>query len=82
MRFPTLDHVFYIPLVLAAGAILGYWWGRRALTIQLAEEERAQRLRADRRAQRRADATKITAAQGVQTAADDNDDDEGDSVAP
>lgn len=77
MRFPTLDHVFYIPLILAAGAILGYWWGRRALTIQLAEEERAQRLRADRRAQRRADA-----AHAAELTADDDNDDESDSVAP
>lgn len=58
MRLPTLDHVFYIPLILAVGAVLGYWWGRRALRITLAEEERAERLRADRRAQRRAEAAK------------------------
>lgn len=77
MRLPTLDHVFYIPLILAAGAFLGYWWGRRALTIQLAEEERAQRLRADRRAQRRADAAKTAG-----LAVDDDNDDEGDVVAP
>lgn len=82
MRFPTLDHVFYIPLILAAGAFLGYWWGRRTLTIQLAEQERAERLRADRRAQRRADAIKVTAGTGAESAAGDDDDDEGDSVAP
>lgn len=58
MRLPTLDHVFYIPLILAVGTVLGYWWGRHTLRIALAEEERAERLRADRRAQRRAEAAK------------------------
>lgn len=81
MILPTLDHVFYIPLVLAAGALLGYWWGRRTLMIQLAENERAERMRADRRAQRHAKTLK---------ADDDNitkenlseDNDESDAIAP
>jgi len=74
MRLPTLDHVFYIPLILAVGAALGYWWGRRALRITIAEQERIQRQRAERRAQRRAELA-------VQTAAE-NDDLESESSAP
>lgn len=54
MEWPTLNHVFYIPLILGLGVLFGYWWGRRSLMIRLAEEERAQRLREQRRTERRA----------------------------
>ncbi len=54
MRFPTINHVFYIPLILALGTMIGYWWGTRSVTIRLAEEERAKRQREDRRTARRA----------------------------
>ena len=54
MRFPTLNHVFYIPLILALGAVIGYWWGSRNVMLRLAEEERAKRQREERRAARRA----------------------------
>lgn len=72
MRLPTLDHVFYIPLILALGAAFGYWWGRRALRITLAEQERVQRQRNERRAQRRAELASHTPAE--------NDDFEGESA--
>ncbi len=34
------EHVFYIPVVLAVGLVIGWNWGRAALTRELAEEER------------------------------------------
>lgn len=54
MEWPTLNHVFYIPLILGMGVIFGYWWGRRSLMVRMAEEERAKRLREQRRQERRA----------------------------
>jgi len=54
MEWPTLNHVFYIPLILGLGVLFGMWWGRRSLMIRLAEEERSKRLREQRRNERRA----------------------------
>lgn len=77
MEMPTVNHVFYIPLILAIGVLFGHWWGRRTLMIRLAEEERAQRLRQQRRDERRArmDATASTSSlpDADQAASDDKD---------
>lgn len=52
MEWPTLNHVFYIPLILAAGVLLGYWWGRQALRKEIAESDQARRERERRREER------------------------------
>lgn len=54
MEWPTLNHVFYIPLMIGFGVLFGIWWGRRTLMIRLAEDERSKRLREQRRNERRA----------------------------
>lgn len=53
MEWPTLNHVFYIPLILALGALLGWWQGRRTLRQRIAEDERARRDRERRKEERR-----------------------------
>lgn len=45
----TSAHIFFIPLVLTVGIILGIVIGRRSVAVQQAEEERQRRL-AERRA--------------------------------
>lgn len=53
----TVNHVFYIPLILALGALLGFYLAKRQLRIQQAQEERERRLlqqRRDERERRRA----------------------------
>ncbi len=40
---PTANHVFYIPLMLAAGFAAGAAWGRSALRAELAAGERRKR---------------------------------------
>lgn len=45
----TTDHVFYIPLVLLAGLVLGLFLGRRSLTVDQDEDaERDERREARR----------------------------------
>jgi hypothetical protein len=39
MNMPA-EHVFYIPVVLAMGMYIGWWWGRAALKREIAEDER------------------------------------------
>jgi hypothetical protein len=41
---PTSSHLFYIPLVLLVGLILGVLLGRRSILVQQAEAERRRRL--------------------------------------
>ncbi len=47
----TTSHVFFIPLVLFAGIVIGLYFGRRSLGVEQAEEEM---LRARREARRQA----------------------------
>lgn len=54
MEWPTLNHVFYIPLILAIGVLGGYWWGRRALRAEIAQSEEARQIREQRKAERMA----------------------------
>jgi hypothetical protein len=52
---PTSSHLFYIPLVLLVGLVLGVVLGRRSILVQQAEAERRKRLeeaRAARQASR------------------------------
>ncbi|HRE90349.1 MAG TPA: hypothetical protein PK095_14550 [Myxococcota bacterium] len=44
----TSSHIFYIPLILLAGFVLGIVVGRRSAEVQRAEEERRARLKAKR----------------------------------
>ena len=48
----TSSHVFYIPIVLMVGLILGVVLGRRSLRVQIAEEERLKQRKIAREAQR------------------------------
>jgi uncharacterized protein YneF (UPF0154 family) len=48
----TSSHVFYIPIVLMVGLILGVVLGRRSLRVQMAEEERLKQRKIAREAQR------------------------------
>ncbi len=48
----TSSHVFYIPIVLMVGLILGVVLGRRSLRVQMAEEERLKQRKSAREAQR------------------------------
>lgn len=52
----TSAHIFFIPLVLTAGIIIGIVIGRRSIAVQQAEEERQRKL-AERRAARPAAAS-------------------------
>ena len=52
MEWPTLNHVFYIPLILAVGVLFGYWWGRTALRKEIAASDEARRERERRREER------------------------------
>lgn len=54
MEWPTLNHVFYIPLIFAVGALVGAWFGRRQLTMRIAAEEKARRQLEERRKARQA----------------------------
>lgn len=54
MEWPTLNHVFYIPLIFALGALVGSWFGRRQLTMRIAAEEKARRQLEERRKARQA----------------------------
>ncbi len=49
---PTSSHVFYIPLVLLVGLILGVLLGRRSVLVQQAEAERRRQLEEARAARR------------------------------
>jgi len=49
----TSSHIFFIPLVLLVGLVLGIALGRRSVLVQQAEEERQKKL-AERRAARAA----------------------------
>lgn len=44
----TSSHIFYIPLILLAGFVLGIVVGRRSAEVQRIEEERRARLKAKR----------------------------------
>jgi hypothetical protein len=56
---PTSSHLFYIPLILILGIIIGVALGRRSLLVQQAEAERRRRLEENRaaKAAARKDAT-------------------------
>jgi hypothetical protein len=47
----TSSHIFYIPLILMAGLVIGLFIGRRSAELQREEDERRQRLQARKRAQ-------------------------------
>lgn len=52
---PTSSHLFYIPLILLIGIIIGVMLGRRSIAVQQAEAERRRRLeeaRAERQARK------------------------------
>ncbi len=57
----TSNHLLYIPLVLIAGFLLGFWSGRRAALAELAD---AQRRLERRRARRNANASPPQSAPG------------------
>lgn len=48
----TVNHVFYIPLILALGVLVGAFLGRRQLRQKMLEEERVRRELETRRAER------------------------------
>ena len=48
----TFNHVFYIPLIVTGGFIIGFFVGQRILRMRLAEQEREERERARRRRER------------------------------
>ena len=52
----TSSHVFFIPAVLLAGAIIGYVMGRKLLLAEQQEEQAAQARKTARRAAKSADA--------------------------
>lgn len=52
----TSSHIFYIPLILLAGFVLGIVVGRRSAEVQRAEEERRARLKAKREARQESEA--------------------------
>lgn len=70
---PTTAHIFYIPLVLLVGIIVGIVIGRRSVLVQQAEDARQKQL-AERRAQR--------AQQAVAPAAGTSSDDAAPPSAP
>jgi hypothetical protein len=53
----TVNHVFYIPLILAVGGLIGYFVARRQIRQKLAQEERERRILAERKAAREAKKT-------------------------
>lgn len=48
----TVNHVFYLPLILAIGALIGYFVARRQFHANQALEEREQRILEQRKAER------------------------------
>lgn len=46
----TSAHIFFIPLVLTVGVIVGIALGRRSAFLQIAEENRRKKREADRKA--------------------------------
>lgn len=48
----TFNHVFYIPLIVTGGFIIGFFVGQRVLRARIAEREREERERARRRRER------------------------------
>lgn len=46
----TSSHIFFIPLVLLAGLVLGIVLGRRSAFLQIEEEQKRQKREAERRA--------------------------------
>ena len=46
----TSSHIFFIPLVLLAGLVLGIVLGRRSAFLQIEEDRKRQKREADRRA--------------------------------
>lgn len=51
------SHIFFIPAILLAGAVIGYVLGRRMLLNEQAERERAQERKEARRLAREGDKT-------------------------
>lgn len=47
----TGSHIFYIPLILIVGGLIGYVLGRRSYAMELEEQRRREERRAARRAQ-------------------------------
>lgn len=47
----TSSHIFYIPLILMAGFVIGLFIGRRSAELQREEDERRRRLEARKKAQ-------------------------------
>lgn len=58
----TSSHIFYIPLILIIGFVLGIVVGRRSAELQREEEDRKKRLQAKRQ---KADSTATTATAAV-----------------
>ncbi len=54
---PTSSHIFYIPLVLLIGLVLGLFMGRRSAFLQQQEDERRKKREAERKARAAATAT-------------------------
>lgn len=52
----TIFHLFYIPAILAVGVFIGMWLGKRSVYARLAEQERQEREREQRRAARKGEA--------------------------
>lgn len=48
----TVNHVFYLPLILALGGLIGYFLARRQFHARQALEEREQRLLEQKKAER------------------------------
>lgn len=48
----TSNHIFYIPLILIAGAVIGFLLGRKAVLGELEQQQRREERREARRAAR------------------------------
>ncbi len=64
------SHIFFIPAILLAGAVLGYIFGRRMLVAEQAEQERAFERKAARQAKRAAASSKTETSSEAETSSD------------
>jgi len=48
MTLPSVDHLFYIPIILTIGFILGFVFGRKSLVQQMEERREMLRRRKER----------------------------------